>query len=75
MVVERQLEAEGKTRHDLGRDAFIERVWQWKGESGGTSPASCAAWLLTWTGHERFTMDEGCPPRCRRSSSACSRRA
>src|SRR5210317_2435475 len=36
MVVERQLEAEGKTRHDLGRDAFIERVWEWKKSSGGT---------------------------------------
>ncbi len=35
-VVERQLAREGKTRHDLGRDAFVERVWKWKGESGGT---------------------------------------
>ena len=35
-VVERQLQREGKTRHDLGRDAFIERVWKWKAESGGT---------------------------------------
>jgi valyl-tRNA synthetase len=34
-VVERQLKREGKTRHDLGREAFIERVWQWKAESGG----------------------------------------
>ncbi|CAN5752273.1 valine--tRNA ligase [soil metagenome] len=34
-VVERQLAREGKTRHDLGREAFIERVWQWKAESGG----------------------------------------
>jgi valyl-tRNA synthetase len=36
IVVERQLEAEGKTRHDLGRDRFIERVWQWKQQSGST---------------------------------------
>ena len=36
MVVERQLESEGKTRHDLGRENFIERVWRWKHESGGT---------------------------------------
>ena len=36
MVVERQLETEGKTRHDLGREAFIRRVWDWKAESGGT---------------------------------------
>ncbi|MEO8629788.1 MAG: valine--tRNA ligase [Betaproteobacteria bacterium] len=36
IVVERQLEAEGKNRHALGRDAFIERVWQWKQQSGST---------------------------------------
>jgi valyl-tRNA synthetase len=34
-VVERQLAAEGQDRHELGREAFIERVWQWKAESGG----------------------------------------
>ncbi len=60
MVVERQLEAEGLTRHDLGREEFIKRVWQWKAESGGTIigqlrrlGASC-----DWS-RERFTMDEG----------------
>jgi valyl-tRNA synthetase len=59
-VVERQLAAEGKDRHELGRDAFIQRVWQWKGESGGQIigqlkrlGASC-----DWE-RERFTMDEG----------------
>ena len=36
IVVERQLEREGKTRHDLGRAAFVERVWEWKQESGST---------------------------------------
>jgi len=36
IVVERQLEAEGKTRHDLGREAFIKRVWEWKQQSGST---------------------------------------
>jgi len=36
IVVERQLEAQGKSRHDLGRDAFIQRVWEWKQESGST---------------------------------------
>ena len=36
IVVERQLEAEGKTRHDLGREKFVERVWEWKEESGST---------------------------------------
>jgi len=60
MVVERQLEAQGKTRHDLGREKFIETVWKWKAESGGTIVnqlrrlgASC-----DWS-RERFTMDEG----------------
>ena len=59
-VVERQLAAEGKDRHDLGREAFIERVWKWKAESGGQIigqlkrlGASC-----DWE-RERFTMDEG----------------
>ena len=36
IVVERQLQAEGKSRHDLGREKFIERVWDWKRESGST---------------------------------------
>src|SRR3954467_6419675 len=36
LVVERQLAREGKTRHDLGREKFVDRVWQWKAESGGT---------------------------------------
>ena len=60
VVVERQLAREGKSRHDLGRDAFIERVWTWKRESGGrilkqlrVLGASC-----DWS-RERFTMDEG----------------
>ncbi len=60
MVVERQLEAAGKTRHDLGRDAFIDRVWQWKAESGGTITRQLRRLgsSLDWQ-HERFTMDEG----------------
>ncbi|MBV6656643.1 MAG: class I tRNA ligase family protein, partial [Devosiaceae bacterium] len=61
MVVERQLAAENQTkRQDMGREAFVERVWQWKAESGGTIieqlkrlGASC-----DWS-RERFTMDEG----------------
>jgi valyl-tRNA synthetase len=59
-VVERQLAAEGKTKEDLGRQAFVERVWRWKEESGGTIirqlkrlGASC-----DWS-RERFTMDPG----------------
>jgi len=60
MVVERKLEAEGVTRHDLGREAFIERVWQWKGESGGTITRQLRRLgaSLDWQ-RERFTMDEG----------------
>jgi valyl-tRNA synthetase len=59
-IVENQLAAEGKTRHDLGREQFIQRVWQWKEESGSTISRqmrrigdSC-----DWS-RERFTMDEG----------------
>ncbi len=59
-VVEKQLAAEGQDRHDVGRDAFIERVWRWREESGGQIinqlkrlGASC-----DWE-RERFTMDEG----------------
>ncbi len=60
MVVERQLEAEGKTRHDLGRDKLIERIWEWKQESGGriTQQLRRLGSSLDWE-HERFTMDEG----------------
>jgi len=60
MVVERQLEAEGKTRHDLGRDAFIERVWEWKTTSGGhiTRQLRRMGTSVDWE-NERFTMDDG----------------
>lgn len=60
MVVERQLGAQGLTRHDLGRDKFIERVWQWKGESGGTITQQLRRMgaSIDWS-RERFTMDEG----------------
>ncbi len=60
IVVERQLDAKGISRHDLGREKFLEKVWEWKEHSGstitrqmrrlGTSP--------DWS-RERFTMDEG----------------
>ncbi|HEY8328452.1 MAG TPA: valine--tRNA ligase [Rhodanobacter sp.] len=59
-IVENQLAVEEKTRHDLGRDAFIERVWKWKEESGSTIThqmrriGAAADWS-----RERFTMDEG----------------
>jgi valyl-tRNA synthetase len=60
MVVERQLEAEGKTRHDLGRDAFIDRVWEWKQTSGGhiTRQLRRMGTSVDWE-NERFTMDDG----------------
>ena len=60
IVVERQLDAQGVSRHDLGREEFLKRVWAWKEESGSTITrqmrrlgASC-----DWS-RERFTMDEG----------------
>jgi valyl-tRNA synthetase len=60
MVVERQLSKEAKTRHDLGREAFTERVWQWKNESGGTITRQLRRMGASpdWS-RERFTMDEG----------------
>lgn len=61
MVVERKLAAEGQPgRHELGRDAFIEKVWQWKGESGGTITSQMRRLgnSVDWE-RERFTMDEG----------------
>ena len=60
MVVERQLSAENKTRHDLGREKFLERVWQWKEESGGniTRQLRRMGSSLDWS-RERFTMDAG----------------
>jgi valyl-tRNA synthetase len=58
MVVERQLNAQGKTRHDLGREKFLERVWEWKEESGGTISRQLRrlGTSVDWT-RERFTMD------------------
>lgn len=60
MVVERQLGAKGKSRHDLGREKFIETVWKWKEESGGniTTQLRRLGSSLDWN-NERFTMDDG----------------
>ncbi len=60
MVVERQLEGEGTHRTTLGRDKFIERVWKWKGESGGTIARQMRRLgaSVDWS-RDRFTMDEG----------------
>ena len=59
-VVERELAKEGLSRHDLGREAFIERVWQWKAESGGKILGQMRRLgdSVDWS-RERFTMDEG----------------
>ena len=59
-VVERQLAAEGRSRHDLGREQFVERVWRWKAESGGMIIGQMRRLgnSVDWT-RERFTMDEG----------------
>ncbi|MAY71161.1 MAG: valine--tRNA ligase [Halomonas sp.] len=61
MLVERKVAAEeGKTRHDLGREAFIDKVWEWKHESGGhiTRQLRRMGASLDWS-RERFTMDDG----------------
>ncbi len=60
VVVEQQLKAEGKSRHDLGREKFIERVWTWKEQSGSTITCQMRRMGASadWT-RERFTMDEG----------------
>jgi len=60
MVVERQLQAQDLTRHDLGREAFIDKVWEWKAESGGniTRQLRRLGSSIDWS-RERFTMDEG----------------
>ncbi|WP_081195159.1 valine--tRNA ligase [Halomonas sp. BC1] len=61
MLVERKIAVEeGKTRHDLGRDAFIDKVWEWKEESGGhiTRQLRRMGASVDWS-RERFTMDDG----------------
>ncbi|HBU99532.1 class I tRNA ligase family protein, partial [Thalassospira lucentensis] len=60
MVVERQLGEQNVTRHDLGREKFIEKVWEWKEQSGGTITNQLRRLGASpdWQ-RERFTMDEG----------------
>ncbi|MCP3849296.1 MAG: valine--tRNA ligase, partial [Gammaproteobacteria bacterium] len=60
MVVERLVNAQGKTRHDIGRDDFIEKIWDWKKESGNTITKQLRRMgaSLDWP-KERFTMDDG----------------
>lgn len=60
MVVERLCNADGLNRHELGREAFLQKVWQWKEESGGTITRQLRRMgsSLDWS-RERFTMDDG----------------
>ncbi|MCU7939066.1 MAG: valine--tRNA ligase [gamma proteobacterium symbiont of Bathyaustriella thionipta] len=60
MVVERIINSEGKTRHDVGRDAFIDKIWEWKDHSGSTITKQLRRMgaSLDWQ-RERFTMDDG----------------
>lgn len=60
MVVERQLAAQDISRHDLGREKFLDKVWEWKEQSGGTITRQLRRMgaSVDWT-RERFTMDEG----------------
>ena len=60
MVVERQLNAEGLTRHDLGREKFLEKTWEWKDKSHGhiTQQIRRMGASVDW-GRERFTLDDG----------------
>jgi len=60
MVVERRLAAEGTDRHELGRERFLEKVWEWKAESGGTITQQLRRMgsSVDWS-RERFTMDDG----------------
>ncbi len=60
MVVERRLAVDGISRHDLGREKFIEKIWEWKGESGGTITRQLRRMgaAIDWS-RERFTMDDG----------------
>jgi len=60
MVVERRLAMDGVNRHDLGREKFIEKIWEWKQESGGTITRQLRRMgaAIDWS-RERFTMDDG----------------
>ncbi|MBP0015188.1 MAG: valine--tRNA ligase [Roseofilum sp. SBFL] len=59
-ILEKQLRSEGKSRYDVGREAFLERAWRWKEESGGTivNQLRRLGVSVDWS-RERFTMDEG----------------
>ena len=60
-ILEKQLKAEGKRKEDLGREAFLDKAWQWKAESGGTIVGQMRrlGYSVDWR-RERFTLDAGC---------------
>jgi len=60
-ILEKQLKAEGKRKEDLGREAFLEKAWTWKAESGGTIVGQLRrlGYSVDWQ-RERFTLDRGC---------------
>ena len=60
MLVERQIEAQGLNRHDLGREKFLEKIWEWKDQSGGNISRQIRRLgsSVDWS-RERFTMDDG----------------
>ena len=60
-ILERQLKAEGLAKEELGREAFLERAWAWKGQSGGTIVGQLRrlGYSVDWQ-RERFTLDQGC---------------
>ncbi|MCS5706613.1 valine--tRNA ligase [Synechococcus sp. FGCU-3] len=60
-ILEKQLKAEGKRKEDLGREAFLEKAWEWKAQSGGTIVGQLRrlGYSVDWQ-RERFTLDAGC---------------
>ena len=60
-ILEKQLKADGKRKEDLGREAFLEKAWEWKAQSGGTIVGQLRrlGYSVDWRG-ERFTLDAGC---------------
>ena len=75
IMVERQLAAEGKNRRDMTREAFIERVWDWKNHYGGAilDQMKRLGASVDWS-REYFTMRTNCRARCARRSSACTKK-
>ncbi len=76
MMVERQFASEGTKRQDLGREAFLERVWQWKEQYGGSilDQMKRLGDSVDWS-REFFTMDERSPAPCAKPSCASGKRA